>query len=394
MQDAGPDLTGTRVASVYMDHNATSPVRPEIREAMAPYVDPGLGNASSLHRCGRSARAGIERARDCVAQALGCSPAEVFFTSGGTEACNWALKGVLLTAHRQHRRIVTTAIEHYAVLRVCTYLEAHGVEVVRVPADSSGCVDPDAVASAVNERTTLISVMHANNETGCLQPIAAIGELAWRRGVPLHVDAVQTFGKEPVHVEDLNADLLSISAHKANGPKGVGALYVRRGMIVDPLLHGGGQESGMRAGTENVAAIVGFGRAAALMRAGGHGWPEPLRLLRDRLESGICSRIPDVQVNGRSQARLANTVNLSFTGVSSEVLVRALDEHGIAVSSGSACAAGESEPSHVLLGMGLDRARAQSAVRFSLGWGSTQADVTRVLEVLPGLVHRLRERTR
>lgn len=375
---------------VYLDHNATTPVRPEVRESMAPFLEAELGNPSSLHARGRSAREGIEQARKSVAAALGCSPAEVYFTAGGTESVNWALKGAAAVHRGAHCRIITTAIEHYAVLRVCSYLERQGVDVVRVPVEPSGIVDPDVVAAAVDERTILISVMHANNETGCVQPVAEIGEIAWRRGIPLHVDAVQSLGRETVRVDSLSADLVSVSAHKVNGPKGVGALFVRRGMALDPLLHGGGQERGQRSGTENVAGIVGFGHAVRLKLDRSGDADIQIRGLRDALETGICEGIPDVRLNGHRQRRLANTANLSFPGVSSESLVRALDRCGIAVASGSACATEESEPSHVLLAMGCDRACADAAVRFSLGWGNTRADIDHVLAVLPDLVAELR----
>lgn len=375
---------------IYFDHNATTPLRPEVLEAMLPYLTEKIGNASSLHRWGREAREGIEKARLAVARGLGCSPEEVHFTSGGTEADNWAIKGVARSQGRRGRRLVTTAIEHYAVLQSCQYLERQGFEVVYVPVDGFGVVDPDDVAQALNDQTILVSVMHANNETGSLQPVEEIGALAWERGIPFHVDAVQTFGKVPVQVDRLNADLVSISAHKINGPKGVGALYVRRGMVLEPLTHGGGHEAGQRAGTENVAGIVGMGRAVELAQA--EMAEEEIRLgrLRDRLEEGVLTSLDGVKVNGHPRLRLANTSNLSFRGVESEDLIMGLDLLGVAVASGSACASGEAEPSHVLLAMGLEPDLAASAIRFSLGWGNTEAEVEQVVQILPKLVRRLR----
>lgn len=379
---------------VYFDHNATTPLRPEVLEAMLPFLTDSMGNPSSLHSWGRAARHGIETARGALAGALGCAPAEVYFTSGGTEADNWAIKGVVAAGCRRGRRIVTSAVEHYAVLHTCQHLERQGYEVAYVPVDEYGIVDPDDVAQALDDQTVLISVMHANNETGSIQPVEAIGELAWNRGIPFHVDAVQSFGKIPVSVDELNADLVTLSAHKINGPKGVGALYVRRGMEIEPLAHGGGHEGGRRAGTENVAGIVGLGKAVELkITEGGKGEGE-VRRLRDRLEQGILARLDGVRVNGHPGRRLGNTLNISLCGVAAEGVVLGLDLQGVAAASGSACASGETAPSHVLLAMGLEPRLAAGAVRFSLGWGSGQADVDYVLEALPQIVTRLREMSR
>jgi len=376
---------------IYLDHNATTPVRSEVLEAMLPYLTEKIGNPSSLHGWGQEARAGMEGARATLAGALRCDLEEVHFTSGGTEADNWAIKGVAAASKRRGRRIVTTAVEHYAVQHTCQYLEGLGYEVVYAPVDGGGLVDPGEIARVINDETVLISVMHANNETGCIQPVEEIGALAWERGIPFHIDAVQTFGKLPVKVHELNADLVSISAHKINGPKGTGVLYIREGMEIEALAHGGGHEWARRAGTENVAGIVGMGKAAELRMAEmDRTEPEMLRL-RDRLERGLAERLEDMQVNGHPTQRLANTSNLSFRGIESEGIVLGLDLQGVAAASGSACASGETEPSHVLRAMGVEPRLAAGAVRFSLGWGNSEEQVDRVLEVLPKIVRRLRE---
>ena len=373
---------------IYFDHNATTPLRPEVLALMQRYLAEEFGNPSSLHSFGQRAKAGLEEARGRLANGLGCAPEEVHFTSGGTEADNWALLGSALP-HRGGR-IVTTAIEHHAVLHTCRYLEGLGFEVCQVRPDARGRIDPGAVGALLNERTILVSIMHANNETGVLQPVEEIGRLARQQGVPLHVDAVQSFGKVLVQVDQLGADLVAVSAHKLNGPKGVGALYVRRGTRLKNWTHGGGHEGGRRAGTENVAGIAGFGLAAELTLAEQATRQRQLGWLRDRLEAGILAKLAGVEINGQGAPRLANTLNLSIAGVQSEALLLGLDLEGVAVSSGSACSAGGEAPSHVLLAMGLERKRAAGALRFSLGWGSSEAEVDRVVAPLPGLVSRLR----
>ncbi len=372
---------------IYFDHNATTPLRPEVLKAMMPYMTEHIGNASSIHGMGQEARAGVEQARGIIARSLGCGEGEIYFTSGGTEADNWAIKGVIA---RRKGRIVTTRIEHHAVWHMCEHLEKQGGEVVYLPVDEYGVVDPDDVRGALDGETALVSVMHANNETGSVQPIGEIGALTRARGIPLHVDAVQSFGKIPFSVDDLNADLVSLSAHKINGPKGVGALYIREGVEVEAQSHGGGHEREMRAGTENVAGIVGFGQAAELRLQEGARLEEEIGVLRQRLEQGVVTALEDVKVNGHPQRRLANTSNVSFHGVEAEAIVMGLDLEGIAVGSGSACSSGTTEPSHVLLAMGLEPRLAAAAVRFSLGWGNTAAEVDRVLDVLPGIFGRLR----
>ena len=374
---------------IYFDHNATTPLRPEVLEAMMPYLTRAVGNASSIHGFGREARDGVEGARHILARALGCASGEVYFTSGGTEADNWAIEG--MARSRRGCRIVTSAVEHHAVLHTCRHLQGRGCEVVWVPVDAFGVVDLEALESALDEDTSLVSIMHANNETGTIQPLAEVGRLARARGVPLHVDAVQSFGKLDFRVDDLNADLVSVSAHKINGPKGTGALYVRSGMEIEPWSRGGGQERGLRTGTENVAGIVGLGRAVELRLDEGRDLEREAGVLRDRLQRGLVQVVEDVRVNGHPQHRLANTLNLSFQAVEAEAVLLDLDLKGVAASSGSACAEGEPEPSHVLLAMGLAPRLASGSVRFSLGWGNTAEEVDYVVEIVPGIVQRLRE---
>ena len=383
---------------IYLDHNATTPIRPEVLETMLPCFGELSGNPSSIHGAGQAARAAIDRARGAVAAALGSAPEEVHFTSGGTEADNWAIKGVAAacehSAGRGSRspRIVTSAIAHHAVWHSCRYLaQAAGGEVTYLPVDAFGRVSAGSVASALGEDVILLSIMHANNETGVIQPVAEIGRLARERGIPFHVDAVQALGKIDVKVDELGADLVSVSAHKINGPKGTGALYIRRGTEIEPLAHGGDHEGGVRAGTENVAGIVGFGRAVEL-RQGAPADREraAVEKMRDRLEAGVSAAMEGVSVNGHPRERVGNTSSISFAGVEAEAILVGLDLEGVAISSGSACTAGTTEPSHVLLAMGLEPRRAASAVRFSLGWGNTDAEIDRLIELLPPLVARLR----
>ena len=375
---------------IYLDHNATTPMHPQVLEAMLPHLREAAGNPSSIHSLGVRARQAVEDARADLARSMRCAPEEIHFTGGGTEADNWAIKG--LSAARGNGRIVTSAVEHHAVLHSCQRLEKAGREVVYAPVDAQGVLDLDALKTTLDQGAALLSIMHGNNETGTLQPVAAAGRLARERGIPFHVDAVQTFGKVPVAPDDLNADAVSLSAHKINGPKGVGALYVRAGTPIEALLHGGDHEGGMRAGTENVAGIIGFGRAAAL-RLGEMGeevarW----RHLRDRLETGVLAVLDEVHVNGKGhgEQRLANTSSLALTGVDSEAVVMGLDLAGIAVSSGSACASGAADPSHVLLAMGLEPRLAASTVRFSIGWGNDDEQIDLVVDAVTEVVNRLR----
>ncbi len=375
---------------IYLDHNATTPIHPHVLEAMLPFLEGACGNPSSIHSIGIQARQGIEEARASLATALACAPEEIHFTSGGTEADNCAIKG--LNATRARGRIVTSAVEHHAVLHSCQFLEGMGHEVVYVPVDTHGVLDLEALeASLEGGDTSLLSIMHANNETGSLQPVEEAGRMARERGIPFHVDAVQTFGKLPVHPSELNADAVSVSAHKINGPKGVGALYVRGGTEIEALMHGGDHEGGLRAGTENVASIVGFGRAVELSQRELGRAPAHWDRLRDRLESGLSAALDDIVINGHGGARLANTSSIAFTGVESEAVVMGLDLAGIAVSSGSACASGSTDPSHVLLAMGLEPRLAASSVRFSIGYSNDQEEIDRVIGIVPEVVTRLRE---
>jgi cysteine desulfurase len=380
---------------IYLDHNATTPPAAGVLAAMTEALRENFGNASSVHFFGQHARTVIDEARAAVAALIGAEPAEVVFTGGGTESDNFAIRGaaeVLDPTGRRH--LVASAIEHEAVLQTLKALARRGWETTLVPVDASGTVSPDRLAEVVRADTALVSIMHANNEIGTIQPIARLARVARERGALFHTDAVQAAGKIPVDVRSLGVDLLSLTAHKFHGPKGVGALWIRRGTRLAPLLTGGRQERNRRAGTENVPAIVGFGVAARLAAAKLASESTRLAALRDRLEAGILERVPGTAVNGDPGRRVPNTTNVSFEGVEAESLLIALDLEGIAVSTGSACSSGTLEPSHVLRAMGLPSHRVQSALRFSLGAGTTAAEIDRVLDVLPRLVERLRSLTR
>ena len=376
---------------VYFDHNATTPLAPDVLRAMTPYLTEEYGNASSIHSVGQRARAAVEQARAEVAALIGAREKEAVFTSGGTEADNIAIRGVVGAAERPAKHVITSTIEHHAVLNTCQALEAEGVRVTYVPVNVAGLVDPEDVRRAITADTVLITVMHANNELGTVQPIAEIAKIARERRIPFHTDAVQSVGKLPVNVKELGADLLSLSAHKLYGPKGTGALYIRGGLPMKPLMFGGHHERDRRPGTENVAGIVGLGAAAAL--AAKHLAEEAARLaaLRDALEQEILARVPHAGVNGDRQRRTPNTTNIHFDFVEGEALVIALDLKGIACSTGAACSSGAVEPSHVLTAIGLPPERARASLRFSLGRGNTREDVSYVAEVLPGVVEHLRE---
>ena len=377
---------------IYLDHNATTPMRPEVLEAMVPYLQGRFGNANSIHGWGREAKQALEEAREVVAWALAARDKEdIVFVSSGTEADNLALKGAAWAARARGRHIVTSAVEHHAVITTCRSLEEQGFEVTYLPVNGEGLLDPDAVKRSLRAETTLISLMHANNETGVIFPIAEVGRLARERGIVLHTDAVQTFGRLPIDVEALRVDLLSLSGHKIHGPKGIGALYVRPGTRMVPHLHGGQQERGRRAGTENVAAAVGLARATELSLASIEAEAHRLVALRDRLEEEVLRRIEGTRRNGHKERRLPNTSNLSFRGAEEESLLLALDLEGIAAAAGAACTSGSLEPSHVLQAMGWSPEGHGGAVRFSLGAGTTEAEIDRVLDLLPGLVQRVRE---
>jgi cysteine desulfurase len=381
--------------STYFDHNATTPVAPEVVAAMAEALASTFGNASSVHAYGQRAKAAVDEARNSVASLIGAEPAEVVFTAGGTEADNFAIRGAAEAMEgRGRKRLVSSTIEHEAVLNTCRHLARRGSEWITAPVTSDGVVTPAALQGLLTPQVAIVSVMHANNEIGTIQPIAELAAMTRSSGALFHTDAVQTVGKVPVDVRGVGVDLLSLSAHKFNGPKGVGALWIRRGVRLAPILTGGRHERNRRAGTENVAAIVGLGVAARLAQR--HLSEEAARLesLRDRLEHGILSAVSGTVVNGGAVARVPNTTNVSFTGVEAESLLIALDLEGVAVSTGSACSSGSLEPSHVLKAMHLPTGRAQNAIRFSLGAGNTAEEVDRVVGLLPAIVEKLRSLTR
>jgi cysteine desulfurase len=376
---------------VYLDHNATTSVDPAVMAAMAPLLADGFGNPSSLHAWGREARQALEWARGTVAHALGAADKDtVVFTSGGTEADNMALAGVAAAHESRGRHLIVSCVEHPAVLHTALHLSRHGFDVTHLPVDSQGLLDPDDVRRAIRPDTTLVSLMHGNNETGVLFPVAPIGRICRERGVTFHTDAVQSFGRLPSNADALCVDLLSLSGHKIHGPKGIGALFVRRGTKMQPLLHGGAQERSRRAGTENVAAAVGLARATELSLQDQEAATRRMRDLRDRLESGVMAALPGVLRNGHPTERLPQTANLALAGVEAESLILALDLSGIGVSSGAACSSGSLEPSHVLAAMGLPRERVLGSVRFSLGRTTTREEIDHVLEILPPIAERMR----
>jgi len=372
---------------VYLDNNATTPVLPEVLEAMRPYFGGHFGNASSIHHHGQETRAAVERARESVAALLGCRASEVVFTSGGTEADNLAIFG--LTRSGDH--VITSTIEHHAVLNACKHLAAKGCEVTYIPVDGRGLVDPADVKHAVRPNTKLITIMFANNETGVVQPVAEIGEIAAEADIYFHTDAVQAAGKIAIDVNKIGCDLLTISSHKFHGPQGVGALYVRKGTQLEPMLYGGSHERSRRAGTENVPGIVGLGKAAELAVAGfERGDDLKMAVARDHLERELLS-IEATGLNGEGAPRVPNTTNIYFDSIAGEALVIALDLKGLAVSTGAACSSGAIEPSHVLLAMGLGPDRAKASIRFSLGKQNMAEDVDFALALIPETVSRLRD---
>ena len=379
------------MASIYLDHNATTPVRPEVYDAMEPFFRVRFGNASSIHRYGQEARSAVEEARSRVAGLVNARPGEIYFTSGGTESDNLALKGIAYTRRAFGRHIITTNIEHSAVLNSCGFLEREGFEVTYLPVDEYGRIDPGQVADALTDHTILISIMHANNEIGTVQPVGEIGRIARDNGVCFHTDAVQSAGKLPIDVEAIHADLLSLSGHKIYGPKGVGAIYIRKGVEIEPTAHGGHHENDVRSGTENTVGIVGLGKAAELAAEEREQEFRHLSEMRDALEARIRFEIDGVRINGHPERRLPGTLNVSFPGAEGESLIMSLDLAGIAVSTGSACTSGAIEPSHVLLALGRDPRTALGSVRFSFGRDNTMEDVDYVMSRLPGIVSRLRE---
>ena len=375
---------------VYLDNNATTPVDPAVAERMAAFLREQFGNPSSLYPIGRKAKEALTESREAVAGFLGAHRSEVTFTSSGTEADNFAILGVL-EAHPDKTEIVTSAIEHPAVIETARALEKKGITVRYAPVDGTGLVDLDFLRSAVTPRTALVSVMHANNELGTIQPIEEIARIAHDKGALFHTDAVQSFGKIPIDVDRLGVDLLTISAHKIYGPKGIGALYVRRGTDILPFIHGGHQERGLRAGTENTAGIVGFGEAVRVLTGRMKKDRERLEKLAERLKAGIESRVPKVRFNGHPERRIKSTLNFAFPGLEAEAILLALATKGISVSTGSACSADSEEVSHVLLAIGLRPEIARSCIRMSLGRFNTDEDVTTVLAELPEIIDKLRK---
>jgi cysteine desulfurase len=376
--------------AIYLDFAATTPVDAEVIEAMLPYFREAFGNPSSIHSFGQQARSVVEDAREKVSSFLGVKPAEIVFTSGGTESNNFAIKGIAWGNRKKGNHIITSAIEHHAVMEPCHFLEREGFEVTFLPVDSYGLVEPCDVEKAITGRTVLISIMHANNEIGTVQPIAEIGKIARERGVYFHTDAVQTFGHMPFSVDDLNVDLLSLSAHKLYGPKGVGALYIRQGTRLEPHMHGGEQEGKRRASTHNVPGIVGLAKAVELAEKAMAEEDTRITGLRNRLIRGIFDRIDRVRLNGHPEKRLANNVNISIGYCEGEAMILSLDLMGIACSTGSACSSTSVEPSHVLRAIGLSVEETRGSLRFSLGRDTQEQEIDKVLEVLPKIVKRLR----
>lgn len=372
---------------VYLDNNSTTPLLPEVRAAITPYFEEKFGNASSIHHAGQQARAAVERAREQVAALLGARANEIVFTSGGTEADNLAIFGVVQAGDH----VISSVIEHHAVLNTCKRLEEAGCDVTYLQVDSRGIVDPDDVRRSLKANTRLVTIMMANNETGVVEPVNAIGRVAAEAGILFHTDAVQAAGKIPVKVNDVGCSLLSLSGHKLHGPQGTGALYVRRGLHLQPLFFGGNHERSRRAGTENVSGIVGLGEAARLAAEGFQdGSVARTAALRDRLEKGLMETIGDISLNGAGAPRVPNTTNLRFEGIEGEGLVISLDLKGLAVSTGAACSSGAIEPSHVLTAMGLSSAQARSSLRLSLGKQNSDEDVDAALALFPDAVNRLR----
>jgi len=375
---------------IYFDHNATTPLAPEVLAAMMPYLTEEYGNASSIHAYGQNAREAVEQARASVAALLGARPAEIMFNSGGTESSNHAILGTVAAAPGKTKHVITSAIEHVAVLDPCRALAKSGVDLTILPVNRGGLVNPEDVSRAIRPETVLITVMLANNETGTIEPIEVIGKIAAQKGIVLHADAVQAAGKIPIEVDRLGVNLLSISAHKFSGPKGVGALYIRKGTYLAQLMYGGHSERDRRPGTEDVAAIAGMGKAAELALANMSIEGERTRGLRDRLEQGLLDRVPQSWVNSASAPRVHNTCNMTFPFIEGEAMVIALDLKGIACSTGAACSSGAVEPSHVLLALGLAPEDARATLRLSLGRRNTEDEVDFALETIPQVIERLR----
>jgi cysteine desulfurase len=376
--------------SIYLDHNATTPVHSEVLEEMLPYLKEKFGNASSIHSFGREAKVGLEYAREKVAKLFNCAPSEIYFTSGGTESDNLAIKGVAFANRRKGKHIITSSIEHHAVLESCKYLQKEGFEITFLPVDKYGFVDPDEFGKNIRNDTILVSIMHTNNEIGTIQPLNELANITKEKGVYFHTDAVQSAGKIPLDTEKIPIDLASISGHKIYGPKGVGAIYIRKGVRITPLAHGGHHERSRRAGTENIPGIVGLGKAAEIALRDMEDQYRHLKSLTEAFFKKLHEKIVDISLNGHSEKRIPSTLNISFKGVEGESIILSLDMKGVAVASGSACTSGSLEPSHVLSALGIDPAIAQSSIRFGFGRGNTMEDVDYVCEVLPEIIERLR----
>jgi cysteine desulfurase len=376
--------------TIYLDHNATTPVHPEVLETMQPYFSDIYGNASSLHQSGREAKAALENARQAVADIMGCRPSDLIFTSGGTESDNFAIKGTAYANRSKGKHIITSSIEHHAVEISCRFLEKEGYDVTYLPVDSYGFIDPDDLKKAIRPDTTLVTIMYANNETGVIQDIKSLIAVANEAGVYFHTDAVQATGKIPYKIEDIGCDMLSVSAHKLYGPKGVGLLYIKSGTKILPWNEGGGHEKGMRAGTENIAGAIGL--AEAIKIADRDMAPRAERLLKMTREfyKSVEERIPDIHLNGHFEKRVPNTVNISFKAIEGEAILLTLDMKGIMVSTGSACTSGATDPSHVLKAMGISRELAQGSIRFSFGRSNQPEDVGYVVDILEKEIGRLR----
>jgi cysteine desulfurase len=378
------------VRKVYLDHNATTPVHPEVRRAIEPYLDDQFGNPSSIHWAGRDVRKGVEDARQEIASFFGCQPLEVVFTSSGTESDNLAVKGVAYRKGNAGKHIITSQVEHPAVINTCRFLETQGFRVTYVPVNRYGIVEPDSIRDALAGDTILVSVMYANNETGDIMPVPEIGAIAREAGVAMHTDAVQAAGKIPIDFGTLPVDLLTFSGHKVNALKGTGGLIVRKGVEIEAMTHGGHQERGRRGGTENVAGIVAMGKSFQILKEGMEEEVAETRRLRDRFEKGLFGRIPELVLNGHPTQRLPNTVNISFRFVEGEAMLLNLDMMGIACSSGSACTSGSLEASPILLAMGADPTDAQGALRFSLGRGNSEEDIDYAVDAVATVVNKLR----
>jgi len=386
-----PEETMEEKRTIYMDHSATTYTRKEVLEAMIPYFTKHFGNPSSIYSIARDSKKAIDTSRVQTAKALGADPDEIYFTSGGSESDNWAIKGVALANRKRGNHIITTQIEHHAVLHTCQFLEKEGFEVTYLPVDQYGLVDPSVLEKAITEKTILISIMYANNEIGTIEPIAELGAIARKHKVYFHTDAVQVIGNIPIDVKAQNIDLLSLSAHKFYGPKGIGALYIKKGVRIENLIHGGGQERRRRAGTENIAGIVGLGKAIEMATADIPGHSAKIRAMRDRLIKGVLDTISHARLNGHPEKRLPGNFNVSFEFIEGESMLLWLDDEGICASTGSACTSGSLEPSHVLLATGLPVEISHGSLRLTLGDANTEKDVDFVLEVLPKVVTKLRD---